>query len=121
MQPATDSLSIIPMTAEKKEGEKSRLPVCGRGLPLQGKTRYSPVSEHLPLFLLESLDESSTFQTGSEQIANANLSVVFFICVFYYYLLDVKYSIGFMTAISAIAKSFSLRVRMISAPADNAE
>lgn len=32
-------LEQIPSTTDKKEGEQSRLPVCGRGIPLKGKTK----------------------------------------------------------------------------------
>ena len=59
---------------QKKEASLSRLPVCGRGNYLsKERPKCPPRGEHLHLSSLEPCLKFSTFQTGSEQIANAML------------------------------------------------
>ena len=70
---ATDSLDVSNVH-KKREANLSRLPVCGRGNYLsKERPKCPPHSEHLPLSPLEPCLKFSTFQTGSEQIANAML------------------------------------------------
>lgn len=51
-RPATDSLSNFQRPQTKKEGEQSRLPVCGRGLPLKGKTKILACQRALAFVIL---------------------------------------------------------------------
>ena len=73
----------IPTTTDKKRRRAISSPDCGRGIPLKGKTKYSPISEHLPLFPFEPLMKVPRFsQVGTNSKRNYYMS--FFFCFLFH-------------------------------------
>ena len=73
--------------------------MCGRGNYLsKERPENSPISEHLPLLSLESLDEIFHVSHWSEQIANADVVIIRLCQLIFYYFMFISFNIVITSA-----------------------